>query len=85
MKLDSIIKCKNWFDSNGRGIYNFIDLRNEIMHGLPSKEIIVFLYDESDIISILEFMTCIITLNEIGFTNIHFVEGYERLNVFKAV
>ena len=83
-KLDSIIKCKNWLDSNGKGIQNFIDLRNEIMHGLPSKEIIDFLDDESDIISKLEFVTCIITLRELGFTNIHFVEGYERINVFNS-
>lgn len=83
-KLDSIIKCKNWLDSNGRGIQNFIDLRNEIMHGLPSMEIIEFLDNESDIVSELEFMTCIITLREIGFTDIHFVEGYERINIFNS-
>lgn len=83
--LDSDIKTKKFNDSNGKRISNFAHLRNEIMHGLPSAEINRFLDDESDIISKMEFMTVIIILKELGFSDISFIKGFDNLSVFKKV
>ena len=83
--LDSVIEKKNLIDSNENQISNFADLRNEIMHGLPSTEIIRFLDDESNIISKMEFMTAIIILKELGFSDISIIEGFENLSVFKKI
>ena len=82
--LDSVIAKKNFKDSKGNQINNFADLRNEIMHGLPSSEIIKFLEDESDVVSKMEFVTSITILKELGFSNISFKEGFENLSVSKG-
>ena len=83
--LDSDIEKRKFNDSKGNHISNFAQLRNEIMHGLPSAKIIRFLDDESDIISKMEFITAIIILKELGFSDISFVEGFDNLSVFKKV
>lgn len=82
--LDNEISSQNWHDSYGQKITNFAELRNEIMHSLPSQEILEFIDHKSDIISRLEFMTCIIILKELGFYNIQFVKDFNTLNVFNT-
>lgn len=82
--IDSVIGKKGFKDSNGNIIKNLAELRNEIMHGLPSTEIIRFLDNDSDVISRMEFVTCITILKELCFSNISFKDGFENLNVFKV-
>lgn len=82
--LDSEISQKNWIDSYGESINNFAELRNEIMHSLPSQNIIDYLDNESNVVSCLEFIVCIIILKELGFSDIKFTEGY-GINVFNQV
>lgn len=79
--LDNGISRKNWIDSNGESINNFAELRNEIMHSLPSQDIIDFLDNESIVVSCLEFIVSVIILKELGLLNVKFIEGY-GVNVF---
>ena len=71
------ISRKKLINSYGESINNFAELRNEIMHSLPSQSIIDFLDNESVVVSRLEFIVCVIILREFGLLNIKFTEGYE--------
>lgn len=79
--LNDGISRKNWVDSYGESINNFAELRNEIMHSLPSQSIIDFLDNESVVVSCLEFIVSVIILKELGILNVKFAEGY-GVNVF---
>ena len=75
--LNDGISRKKLINSYGESINNFAELRNEIMHSLPSQSIIDFLDNESVVVSRLEFIVCVIILREFGLLNIKFIEGYE--------
>lgn len=79
--LNDGISRKNFVDSYGESINNFAELRNEIMHSLPSQSIIDFLDNESIVVSCLEFIVSVIILKELGILNVKFTEGY-GVNVF---
>ena len=74
--MDNGISRKNWIDSNGESINNFAELRNEIMHSLPSQDIIDFLDNESIVVSCLEFIICVIILKELGLFDVKFAKEY---------
>lgn len=60
---------------------NFVDLRNEILHNLPTEKIVNYLNYKYPIYY-LEFAVCLVILHHIGFDNIHFREGFE-LSIYK--
>lgn len=60
---------------------NFVDLRNEILHNLPTEKIVNYLNYKYPM-CYLEFAVCLVILHHIGFDNIHFREGFE-LSIYK--
>ena len=60
---------------------NFINLRNEILHRLPSEKIVNFLNYKYPMF-FLEFTVFIVILHHLGFDNIQFREGFE-LSIYK--
>lgn len=65
------------------GLNNFVALRNEILHKLPSERIIDYLNFKYPM-SYLEFTVCIVILHHLGFDNIRFRNGF-KLNIFKEL
>lgn len=63
------------------GMDNFINLRNEILHRLPSENIVNFLNYKYPMF-FLEFTVFIVILHHLGFDNIQFREGFE-LSIYK--
>ena len=68
--------------NDGKPIKNYIDLRNEVTHGLPSDIIIEFLND-SFLINRLEHATFVTILYECGFSNLKYCWHYQEFNVLK--
>ena len=73
-KLNDTIK-------EGVGLNNFIALRNEILHKLPSEKITDYLNYKYPMYY-LEFTVCISILHHLGFDDVHFREGFE-LSIYK--
>lgn len=64
------------------GLKNFVDLRNEILHRLPSEKIIDYL-NYNYTFFYLEFAVLITILHHLGFDNIHFRKGF-KLSIYKG-
>lgn len=64
------------------GLKDFVDLRNEILHRLPSEKIIDYL-NYNYTIFYLEFTVLITILHHLGFDNIHFRKGF-KLSIYKG-
>ena len=62
------------------GQSEFVDLRNEILHRLPTNEIVDYLNFKYPMFY-MEFAVCITILHHLGFDNIHFRKGFE-LNIY---
>lgn len=60
---------------------DFVDLRNEILHRLPTEKIIDYLNYKYPMFY-LEFAVCIVILHHLGFDNIKFRKGFE-LSIYK--
>lgn len=60
----------------------FVEVRNEIMHALPSPEI-EKLIEENDLVSKVDFAALICILNELGVSNIAFIDGFDSLSILK--
>lgn len=60
---------------------DFVDLRNEILHRLPSEKIVNYLNYKYPIFY-LEFAVCIVILYHLGFDKIQFREGFD-LSIYK--
>ena len=65
----------------GVRLKDFVDLRNEILHRLPTEKIIDYLNYKYPMFY-LEFAVCIVILHHLGFDNIKFREGFE-LSIYK--
>ena len=63
------------------GLNNFVALRNEILHRLPTETTIDYLNFKYPM-SYLEFTVCIVILYHLGFDKIQFQHGF-KLSVFK--
>ncbi|MBR1790993.1 MAG: hypothetical protein IJ754_04465 [Bacteroidaceae bacterium] len=63
-------------------ISNFVELRHEVMHALPSDEIVSYL-KESLLLTRLEISVFIVILGELGFRNLEFIYRFPQLNVLK--
>ena len=61
---------------------HFVEVRNEILHALPSKEI-EELIEETELIRKVDFCALILILNELGFSDIKFCEDFKSLNILK--
>lgn len=61
-------------------ISTFVDLRNEFVHGLPSKEMIDYIHD-SLLLSRLKMAVFRILLYELGFSNLQYKVPNEQLNI----
>lgn len=68
--------------NDGNPIKNYIELRNEVIHGLPSDAIIEFLND-SFLIDRLEHATFVTILYECGLSNLKYCWHYQIFNVLK--
>jgi len=67
--------------SDSVGLNNFVALRNEILHRLPSEKVINYLNLKYPM-SYLEFTVYIVLLHHLGFDDIHFRNGF-KLSVLK--
>jgi hypothetical protein len=82
-KVNGDLAVKGIIKTNdGKPIKNYIDLRNEVTHGLPSDIIIEFLND-SFLINRLEHATFVTILYECGFSNLKYCWYYQEFNVLK--
>ena len=63
-------------------VTNFCLLRNYILHFMSSPQIDEYL-KRSNIVSKLRFAVCVIILNEFGFQNLSFKEGWQHLSILK--
>lgn len=83
-QIDSAILNKGIeFTSLRRNSKNtFVEVRNEIMHALPSPEI-EQLIDELELVRKVDFASLIIILHELGFSDIRFCDDFESLNILK--
>ena len=66
----------------GRNIVNFVQLRDEIIHGLASDEIISFLTKNDILITKLEILNFTIIANMLGFNNIQMNPYYNEFDIF---
>ena len=66
----------------GGNIVNFVQLRDEIIHGLASDEIISFLTKNDVLITKLEILDFTIIANMLGFNNIQMDSSYNEFNIF---
>lgn len=64
------------------GLKDFVDLRNEILHRLPSEKIIDYLNYKYTMFY-LEFAVLITILHHLGFDNIHFRKSF-KLSIYKG-
>ena len=67
---------------NGKHIETFIDLRNEIIHGLQSNEIYNFLEDDNTLITNLELLNVVMILNMLGIKKIAIAPYFKHFNIF---
>lgn len=65
-----------------RNIVNFVQLRDEIIHGLASDEIISFLTKNDILITKLEILNFTIIANMLGFNNIQMNPYYNEFDIF---
>ena len=65
-----------------RNIVNFVQLRDEIIHGLASDEIISFLTKNDILITKLEILNFTIIANMLGFNNIQMNPDYNEFDIF---
>ena len=63
-------------------ISNFVELRHEVMHALPSEDVISYL-KESMLLTRLEISVFVVLLGELGFTNLEYIYHYPQLNILK--
>ena len=76
--------CEKGFhrtNDNNKGINNYIELRHEVIHGLPSDEIIGYL-ENSFIVNRLEHATFLTILYECGLNNIQYTRPFQEFSVF---
>ena len=78
-KMQLYLKRDNGRNAN---VTNFCLLRNYILHFMSSPQIDEYL-KRSNIVSKLRFAVCVIILNEFGFQNLSFKEGWQHLSILK--
>lgn len=71
-----------WDYLHRKHISNFVELRNEVMHSLPSDDIVKYL-KESILLKRLEISVFIILMGELGFKRLEYIYHYPQLNVLK--
>lgn len=67
---------------NGGTCDNFIEVRNELLHALPSQEMIDMI-EEKELVRKADFCALIIILRELDYSNIKFCEDFKSLNILK--
>lgn len=75
--------CEKGFhrtNDNNKGINNYIELRHEVIHGLPSDEILGYL-ENSFIVNRLEHATFVTILYECGFRHLQYIRPFHEFNV----
>lgn len=71
--------------NKGKHIETFIDLRNEIIHGLQSHEIYNFLEDDNRLITRLELLNFVMISNMLGINKIEIRRNFKYFNIFGII
>lgn len=69
---------------NNKVITNFIQLRDEIIHGLASEEITKFLEDDEFLITKLELLNFVLIANMLGLKSFQLDPFYNNFNIFET-
>lgn len=67
----------------GNRIHTFIDLRNELIHGLQSDKISAFLDDNNEIVTKMELANLTIISSMLGIKEIRIKPSYSYFNIYK--
>lgn len=68
---------------NGATIKTFVDLRNEIIHGLQSSEIFDILEDDNTLITKLEILNFSLIVYMLGIKNIQLRSSFSHFDIFE--
>lgn len=68
---------------NGKIGKHFVEVRNEILHALPSQEI-EMLIENTELVRKVDFCAFILIMHELGFSDIKFDENFMNLNILKV-
>lgn len=68
---------------NGKPENHFVEVRNEILHALPSQEL-EMLIEDTELVKKVDFCALILIMHELGFSDIKFDEDFIDLNILKV-
>lgn len=68
---------------NGKQENHFVEVRNEILHALPSQEM-EMLIEDTELVRKVDFCALILIMHELGFSDIMFDEKIMGLNILKV-
>lgn len=68
---------------NGKLENHFVEVRNEILHALPSQEMELMIED-TELVRKVDFCALILIMHELGFSDIKFDKDFMGLNILKV-